>query len=111
MINISVVPMVRRVLENKGLTSADVARTFKLNPSSAYGMLHRNTLQVHRLIGLSEMLNYNFFREIAQQLPFVEPDYSADDKKTELELRERIKMLELEVGILKQTLRDLAGAK
>jgi hypothetical protein len=73
-------------------------------------MLKRSTLQVQRLAELSEFLQYNFFREIAAKLPYTEPDYSVAEDRTEVEnLQTRIKELEMEVNILRQTLKDLVS--
>jgi len=96
--------MVRRELNRKNISGAELARALKVNPSSVMGMFNRSTLQVQRLAEISEFLRYNFFREIAQKLPFTEPDSSEIAA-----LQDRVKELELEVGILRQTIRDLAG--
>ena len=96
--------MVRRELNRKNISGAELARALKVNPSSVMGMFNRSTLQVQRLAEISEFLRYNFFREIAQKLPFAEPDSSEITA-----LQDRVKELELEVSILRQTIRDLAG--
>ena len=102
--------MIHREMQRKHLTSADIARKLNLNPSTVHGMLSRRTMQVQKLAVLSEMLQFNFFREIAELLPFNEPIVAKEEpNNNEAELRERIKMLEMEVSILRQTLKDLAG--
>ncbi|MBW8333298.1 MAG: hypothetical protein K0M40_14830 [Prolixibacteraceae bacterium] len=101
---LAIIAMVRREMNRKNISGAGLARALKVNPSSVMGMFGRSTLQVQRLAEISEFLNYNFFSEIARKLPCTEPDNS------ELAwLQNRIKELELEVGILRQTIRDLAG--
>lgn len=96
--------MVRREMNRKNISGAELARALKVNPSSVMGMFGRSTLQVQRLAEISEFLRYNFFREIAQKLPFAEPEYTEAAG-----LQNRVKELEFEVSILRQTIRDLAG--
>lgn len=98
------IAMVRRELNRRNISGAELARALKVNPSSVMGMFNRSTLQVQRLAEISEFLRYNFFRELAQKLPFAEPDYSEVTG-----LQNRVKELEFEVSILRQTIRDLAG--
>lgn len=104
--------MILRELNRKHLTGADIARKLNFNPSSVHGMLTRPTLQVQRLADLSEILQYNFFREIAETLPFADPVSSQNTEVVDIEtpaLKERIKELEIEVKILRQTIKDLAS--
>jgi len=62
------------------------------------------------LADLSEFLNYNFFRELAAKLPYTDPVYAVESKQSEVEeLQNRVKELEMEVGILRQTLKDLVS--
>jgi hypothetical protein len=105
-----ILSMIKRQMSVKRINATDLSRGLKMNHSSAVGMLKRPTLQVQRLAELSEFLNYNFFREIADKLPYSEPDYSTTKERTEVEgLQNRVKELELEVGILRQTLKDLVS--
>jgi hypothetical protein len=107
---LAILPMIKREMERKHINATDLSRGMKINHSSAVGMLKRSTLQVQRLAELSEFLQYNFFREIAAKLPYTEPDYSVDEDRTEVEnLQARIKELEMEVSILRQTLKDLVS--
>lgn len=64
------------------------------------------------------MYKYNFFREIADQLPYGKPVSTETQavREENSRLGEQIrqlesgkKMLEMEVKILRQTLKDLAG--
>jgi len=105
---IQVLPMVKRELQRKRITVSELSRGLKINTSSVSGMLKSQTMQVARLLELSAFMNYNFFREISAQLPITEPVYALESKQSEVaELQNRIKELEMEVGILRQTLRDL----
>jgi TolA-binding protein len=103
-----VLSMVRRELQRKKVSVAELSRGLKINSSSVCGMLKSPTFQVQRLAELSEFLNYNFFRELAATLPCAEPVFVQESKQSEVaELQNRIKELEMEVGILRQTFKDL----
>lgn len=108
--DIPVLAMVKREMQRKRVTVSEISRALKINTSSASGMLKSPTFQVQRLVELSEVMNYNFFREIAAQLPYTEPAYVNASKQSEVEeLRSRIKELEMENSILRQTLKDLVA--
>ncbi len=108
--DIKVLPMIKRVMKSKRINHAEIARGLQMHPTSISGMFSRSTLQVQRLAELSVLFEYNFFREIAEKLPYAEPAYSELESNQEnLHLQNRIKELELEVKILRQTIRDLAG--
>jgi len=98
---IQVIPMVKREMLRKHQNISGVARKLNLNQSSVNGMLRRSSMHVQRLIEFSDVLQYNFFREIAAMLPYAEP---ADEMQ--IKDQERIKELEMEVRILRQTLKD-----
>lgn len=101
---VDVMQMVRREMNRKNISGAAISRAIKVNPTSVTGMLQRPTIQVQKLAELCEFFNYNFFREIAQKLPFAEPENTEATR-----LQNRIKELELEVTILRQTIKDLAS--
>jgi hypothetical protein len=102
-----VTPMILREMSVKRVSKADVSRALKINQASVQGMFKRQTMQVQKLADLSEMLQYNFFREIADSLPYKQPNPVATQTDTEnAELKERVKALEMEVSILRQTLKD-----
>ncbi|MBN2775920.1 MAG: hypothetical protein JXR31_16810, partial [Prolixibacteraceae bacterium] len=88
------------------VSPAELARQLNTNPSAVHGMLNRPTIQVQKLIKLSEVLKYNFFREIAQKLPFKDPEVNKPDDEKQL-LKERIKELEIEATTLRRTLKDI----
>ena len=102
--------MIHREMQRKHFTGADIVRKLNLHPSTVQGMLSRPTMQVQKLVELSEMFQYNFFREIAEQLPYSEPAVVKEEPvNNEAELKERIKMLEMEVSILRQTIKDVVS--
>lgn len=107
---LTILSMIKREMNRKHINATDLSRGLKMNHSSVVGMLKRPTLQVQRLAEISEFLNYNFFREIAVKLPYTEPDYTKEiDRSEEIALQNRIKELEIEVGIMRQMLKDLVS--
>ena len=104
--------MIGREMKNRHISGAELARGLHKHPSSVKGMLQRPTLQVGNLAELCDFFQYNFFREIARQIPYTEPDYSVAEDRSEVEaLQNRVKELELEVKIIRQILKDVAGSK
>jgi IS30 family transposase len=108
---IDVYRMVTREINRRHYTPADIARGLQLNPSTISGMMKRTNMDVDRLVKFSEMCKFNFFREIAEQLPYEEPAPNKIESTAGIiaGLNERIKELELEVKILRQTVKDIAG--
>lgn len=107
MSQLEILSIIKREMKTRHLTNADLARGLRMNPSSVSGMLKRPTIQVNKLVELSGIFQYNFFREMALKLPYVEPDYS--DQTEVIGLKNRVKELELEVSILRQTIKDLVS--
>jgi predicted transcriptional regulator len=107
--SIQILSMVRREMKRNHFSYADMARKLNVRPTSIQGMFSRSTIQAQKLMKLSEIFNYNFFREIAAALPYSEPNYEVkvDEDAIKAPLLERIKALEMEVGILRQTLKDV----
>lgn len=103
--------MIRREMQKHHMIAADLARQLNVNPTNIVGMFNRPTLQVHKLEKFCEVFNYNFFREIAESLPYTEPNYDHPVNIEEIKapMQQRIKDLELEVSILRQTIKDLVS--
>lgn len=96
--------LINRELEKRNLTSAEVGRKLNLNQSSAYYILKRKNISVQHVAEFSEILQYNFFRELAAKFPYAEP--ANEEVST---LQERVKELELEVSFLRRTIKDMMG--
>lgn len=112
--NIDVISMVRREVKRNHMSNTELARRLYVFPASVQGMFSRPTMQVQRLVQLSEIFQYNFFREIARMIPYADPDYTVKTGESPVEienaqLKDRIKALEMEVGILRQTLKDVVS--
>lgn len=104
-IQIHEVSMVKREMKKRRYTPTDIANALRLSTSTVQGLLNRDRLHVSRLLQFSEALEYNFFKEIAWKLPYAEP--ATEENKLIGEQQNRIKELEMEVHILRQTLKDL----
>jgi len=110
MADIPVLAMVKREMQRRRITVSELSRVLKINTSSVSGMLKSPSFQVQRLVELSEIMNYNFFREIAAHLPYTDPVYVSESKQSEVdELKSRLKELEMENNILRKTLKDLVS--
>jgi hypothetical protein len=74
-------------------------------------MMNCTNMDVDMLVQFSEMCKFNFFREIAEQLPYEDPAPNKIESAAGIisGLNDRIKELELEVKILRQTVKDIAG--
>ncbi len=105
---IEVVSLIKREMKNRRIRLTEMAKGLQMNPSSVSGILERSTLRVQKLADISEFFKYNFFREISWNFPYDEP-LTPVEKSELLSLQTRVKELELEVNILRQTIRDMAG--
>ncbi len=93
--------MIHREMQKKHFTATDLSRKLHLHLSTVTGMLNRPTIQVQKLADLCGVFQYNFFREIAEQLPYEQPKYDEESKQREMELLEKIAQLEEENKTLK----------
>ena len=110
MIQLEINTMIKREMESGHITVAALASALQITHSTASTLVQRPTIQVSRLVELSEFFRYNFFREIAQKLPYSEPDDANSADKVEIiGLQSRVRDLELEVKILRETIRDLVS--
>jgi hypothetical protein len=110
--------MIGREMKRQHWSKAQLAKILRNHPSTINGLLSNSTIQVPRLLELSEVFQYNFFREIAVSLPYKEPDYEikTDEDTIKAPLQEEIKKLQMEVNnlqievnILRQTLKDVVS--
>lgn len=96
-----VISIVRRELEIKHVSFSELARRLQISRSSITESMKSHNMSVNRLMEITDILKFNFFREIASEFSYVEPL----DKEKE-ELKERIKSLEFELQILRQIIKD-----
>ncbi|HBL75224.1 MAG TPA: hypothetical protein DD458_08345 [Prolixibacteraceae bacterium] len=106
---IRVIAMLKREMKKRNLCVADVARSMNTSHSTVFGSLQRPTIQVQKLLEWCELLQYNFFKEIAVKLPYNDPPDA--DNSPVVQQQKRIQELEMEVVILKRTLKELVAPK
>jgi len=98
--------IIKRVMKQKHINAAELSRKLNIHYSTITGILDRPTIKVQKLIELSNALNYNFFKEIAEQLPYEEPE---NERETELlkkieQLIEENKILKIKVEVLENVI-------
>lgn len=106
--------MIKREAQKRKIRAIDVSKGLHINYTSARTLLLRPTIQVQRLAELSELFQYNFFRELAQKLPYNEPYYNDQNELNstmdEIEkLKRRILELEIENRTLKEAFQQALG--
>lgn len=99
---LAITSMIRREMKNRSISGPQLSRSLGLSVKTMTTMLRGTTIQAQRLADISELLKYNFFREVAQQLPINEP-VSGEVAA----LQNRVQELEMENKILRQTMKDL----
>ena len=110
MTDIDVNKMIKEQMRKNFLSMSGLSRKMGAHQSTISSMLGRQTLQVQKLIELSKVFNYNFFKEIANLLPYEHPKLNEGDFQQEISaLNEKIKLQEMEIGILRDTLKNLVG--
>ncbi len=55
---------IQRVMKMRNTSAADLAEALHLHVHSVHDMLKRENIDVHRLMELSELLNYDFFQNL-----------------------------------------------
>ena len=98
---INILSMIKREMNRKHISAAELARKINHHQSTVQGMLNRNTIQVQKLADLCEVFQYNFFREIALEFPYDEPSAGQVFKEKELAFTEEINRIKEENKILK----------
>ncbi len=108
--NIDTGKLIERVALQQKLTNVEIEKAIDRQPTSMYKYIRNSSIQTGILIDLCYAMKYNFFQEIANQLPneFTKTDKDADEKlaqKTALEnriaeLEEENKILKVQVDLL-----------
>ncbi|WP_163713192.1 hypothetical protein [Mangrovibacterium lignilyticum] len=113
--------VLKRRYKASGWSIQKVAGKTGMTYSGVWQLLKRNDVRLQRLVNLSEAFQYNFLRELAEQLPYSEPEYrkepaeipvaetSEADKRVMEELAGRVKELELELRVLKEAIVLMRG--
>ena len=111
---IDTIKMIKREMKLRHLSITELSRKIGLHQSTVHGMLRRNTIQVQKLAVISEALQYNFFKEIAEQLPYEKPLFDEAFKQKEMalsaeinRLEEENKELKIKIGVFKEVITSL----
>ena len=91
--------LVAAEIERQNISKLELTRKMKIHPATIHGMYRRKKIPLHRLIQLSEILNYNFFQVIAKELHISNPENSSifedgDSNYAILKLQAKIEVLE-----------------
>jgi uncharacterized protein YlxW (UPF0749 family) len=86
------------------LNNSQFAKKLGITRPSVSVMLDQKVFRTNRLIQISQLLNYNFFRYIADQLDIADPPKQtvAVDSPQVAELQAEVSSLQAEVGRLKE---------
>lgn len=96
--------MVKRQMEARNMNTHQLAKAVGMSYAGLWQMFKNDKLKVQRLAEMSEAMQYNFFRELAQQFPYTEPVYTTEEAASSQVLQTRIKELELEIKVLKEAI-------
>ena len=96
----SAIEILKREMKKQHLNASELSRKLGLHQTSIQGILSRETIQVQRLADLCKAMQFNFFRELAEQFPFEEPVIDNVHKQKVSELNEEINLLKEDNKIL-----------
>jgi len=92
--------LIKLKLKEKGWNKTDLAVKLGMHPSSVTKMLASDQIKLDRLKLISELLEFNFLRALADQIEVNDPPrYSAEPAT-----RERLRELEIENAVLMKVL-------
>lgn len=91
--------MVAAEIEKQRVTKSELAQKMNINDTSIRGMYIRKRIPFRRLMQLSEILNYNFLRVVAERMNISNPsnitsDNGEDTDRLIEEYQEKIQKLE-----------------
>jgi len=102
---------IQRVCIKNKVSNSELARLINMRPQSITGLFNAKDCTVNRLYDISVAMEYNFFKEIADEIDdTVHTQADISDLKEELrELKEELRMKNHEIEILKESLRLVGG--
>ena len=103
--------IIRTYIKKRRFFISALARDMGRNYYTTFRFLKRSSMQTNVLLDVSLALRYNFFREIAEQLPPELPPHYDTDKDAEIaHLKEHIQQLETENKTLKEAIKLVGGS-
>ena len=85
--------IIKRELNKQRISITNLSRRLGLHQATVHNMLKRKSVQVSRLSSLCNALQYNFFRELAEEFTYEQPVIKGMFRQKELELNETISKL------------------
>ncbi len=102
--------MVQRRLDDQGLDIGEFAKRLNLTYSGTWQLMKADDYKVGRLATITDALQYNFFRELAELFPYHEPSTQTKEAAAATEaLHKHIANLELEIRVLKEAISLMRG--
>lgn len=93
--------MVEAEIDRQHITKAILAHRLNVAPGTIQGMYERKRIPIHQLMKFSKVLNYNFFRVIADKLDIQNPQpENTDDNQEQNELT--IMKLQTKIDVLEE---------
>lgn len=97
--------VVRKHLEEVGMTKSEFARRLETSPQNIYGIFKRKSIDTQLLKDISNVLNYDFFQYYTTAALVVQEEkasYGSKDKVfTALDLQREVEKLRKDLEILK----------
>jgi len=100
----NITEIIKREMQKRHLNSTELSRKMGLHQTTVHGMLSRESIKVERLAELCKLMQYNFFRELAEQFPYEQPEFNKAFKQKEAALTDEIKTLKIKVEVLTEVI-------
>lgn len=102
--------MLKKHVKAKRYFQSGWARQQGVRPGTVAGYLKGETMQVDTLFTICQVLEYNFFKDLAAALPEHLPPQPVSEHETRIkELEEKVKQLEWQNATLKEALKLVGG--
>ncbi len=103
----NILEIIKREMLKRHLSSTELSRQMGLHQTTVHGMLTRESIKVERLAELCKVMQYNFFRELAEQFPYEQPEFNEAFKKKEAALTDEIKTLKIKIDVLNEVIEKI----
>jgi transcriptional regulator with XRE-family HTH domain len=90
----NITTIIKREMEKQGMSTNELSQRLGIHPTTGLQMLQKKSMHVQRVAKICSILQYNFFRELAEQTPIDKPKLLGPFKETEIELKNEINSLQ-----------------